>query len=308
MQPRKREDSKMKDISSTKPSSSCFRVFVAKTLAEPSRRHDVWKPDTTYAWLAVVVTLAMIAPLDARRGDATFHEPAYLLIDATSGRVLEARWDDPNRPLPMGSLIKPFTALAYAEEHRFTYPALVCRGSADGCWLPAGHGRISLAAAIAGSCNAYFRQLSQRTSPDLLVSTLRRFGMRASAADVTPASMVGLGESLKLAPSAIARSYLEIVARATQPGVAPIVEGMMTSSRTGTGRAVGAAMGHVDAFVKTGTAPCIHSPKSSGDGYTVAVYPADRPRVALIVQAHGRTGAETAGLAGALLRRAVEVR
>jgi cell division protein FtsI/penicillin-binding protein 2 len=184
----------------------------------------------------------------------------------------------------------------------------MCRGGADGCWLPAGHGRISMAAAIAGSCNAYFRQLSESTSPEMLVSTLRRFGMVAPTAGVTPASMVGLGESLKLAPSAIARGYLEIVARAVQPGVAPIVEGMMTSSRTGTGRAVGAALGHADAFVKTGTAPCLHPHRASGDGYTVAVYPADRPRVVLIVQAHGRTGAETAVLAGELLRRAVEVR
>ena len=297
----------MKDISSTKTSSSCFRDFVAKTRVESSGRHDVWKPDTTYAWL-VVVALLLVAPVDARPGETTSPEPSYLLIDATTGMVRDARWDDPDRPLPMGSLVKPFTALAYAEAHRFTYPTQVCRGSADGCWLPAGHGRISIAAAIAGSCNAYFRQLSLSTSADMLVSTLRRFGMRASTADVTPASMVGLGESLKLAPSAIARGYLEIVARATQPGVAPIVDGMMTSSRTGTGRAVGAAIGHADAFVKTGTAPCVHPHRASGDGYTVAVYPADRPRVVLIVQAHGRTGAETAVLAGDLLRRAVEVR
>ena len=256
---------------------------------------------------AVIVALMLAAPM-AARGASTAHEPSYLLLDATTGRVLDAQWDDPGRPLPVGSLIKPFTALAYAEGHRFTYPTLVCRGSADGCWLPTGHGRVSMAAAIAGSCNAYFRQLSQGTSPDMLVSILRRFGMRASASDVTPASMVGLGESLKLAPSAIAHGYLEIVTRATQPGVAPIVEGMMTSSRTGTGRAVGAALGHADAFVKTGTAPCVHPDKASGDGYTVVVYPADRPRVVLIVQAHGRTGAETAGLAGALLRSAVEVR
>jgi hypothetical protein len=99
-----------------------------------------------------------------------------------------------------------------------------------------------MAAAIAGSCNAYFRQLSQARRRDMLVSILRRFGMRASAADVTPVDG-GPWESLKLAPSAIARGYLEIVTRATQPGVAPIVEGMMASSRTGTGRAVGAADG-----------------------------------------------------------------
>ncbi len=245
---------------------------------------------------------------EARADPVTGREPAYLLIDAVTGRPLDAHWDDSNRPLPMGSLIKPFTALAYAEAHRFTYPTLVCRGSADGCWLPAGHGRIAIGAAIAGSCNAYFRQLSRHTSPESLVSTLQWFGMRASAADVTPASMVGLGEGLKLTPSAIVHGYLELVSRARQPGVSPIVEGMIVSARTGTGRAVGAAMGHADAFVKTGTAPCVHSPRASGDGYTVVVYPADRPRVVLLVQAHGRTGAETAGLAGALLHDAVEVR
>jgi Penicillin binding protein transpeptidase domain len=268
----------------------------------------VWSPKPIAFIVAVVAALMLAAPVHASPGEPTPHEPSYLLIDAATGRVVDARWDDPDRPLPMGSLIKPFTALAYAEGHRFTYPTSVCRGSADGCWLPAGHGRISMAAAVAGSCNAYFRQLSQGTSSDMLVSILRRFGMRASAADVTPASMVGLGESLKLAPSAIARGYLEIVTRATQPGIGPIVEGLMTSTRTGTGRAVGAAIGHADAFVKTGTAPCVHPQKASGDGYTVVVYPADRPRVVLVVQAHGRTGAETAGLAGALLRGAVEVR
>jgi cell division protein FtsI/penicillin-binding protein 2 len=246
--------------------------------------------------------------MNARRSDATAPEPAYLLLDAVTGRQLAARWDDPSRPLPMGSLIKPFTALAYAEAHRFAYPTLVCRGRADGCWLPAGHGRVSIVAALAGSCNAYFHQLSRSTTPEMLVATLRWFGMAASAAEVTPASMVGLGEGLKLTPAAIAHGYLELVARAAQPGVSPIADGMIASARAGTGRAVGAAMGHADAFVKTGTAPCVHSPNASGDGYAVVVYPADRPRVVLLVQAHGRTGAEAAGMAAVLLRNAVEVR
>ena len=235
-------------------------------------------------------------------------EPAYLLLDAATGRQLGVRWDDLDRPLPMGSLIKPFTALAFAEAHRRTYPTLVCRGSVDGCWLPAGHGRIGIVAAIAGSCNAYFHHMSRHTSPEMLASTLQWFGMQASAADVTPASMVGLGEGLKLRPPAIARGYLEIVARATQPGVSPIVEGMMVSARAGTGRAVGAAMGRADALAKTGTAPCVHSPKAAADGYAVVIYPASQPRVVLLVQAHGRTGADTAGVAGKLLRAAVEGR
>lgn len=266
----------------------------------------------TLVVVAVFGVAALVPPsvpqATARGSDATAREPAYLLMDAVTGRQLAARWDDPSRPLPMGSLIKPFTALAYADAHRFTYPTFACRGRADGCWLPAGHGRVGIVAAIAGSCNAYFHQLSRYTTPEMLVSTLEWFGMPASAREVTPASMVGLGEGLKLTPSAIAHGYLELVARAGQPGVSPIVEGMMASARAGTGRAVGAAMGHTDAFVKTGTAPCVHSPNASGDGYAVVVFPADRPRVVLLVQAHGRTGAETAGLAAVLLRNAVEVR
>jgi hypothetical protein len=259
----------------------------------------------TFAVLAAV----HMRPAEARHGllDAP-RAPAYLLVDATTERLLSASWDEPDRPVPVGSLIKPFTALAYAGAHRFIYPTYVCRGTADGCWLPAGHGRVALADAIAGSCNAYFRQLSQRTSPESFISTLHWFGMSASPGTVTPASMVGLGDGLELAPSAVLHAYLELVSRASQPGVSQILEGMRASARVGTGRGVGAAFQRPGALVKTGTAPCIHSPGASGDGYSVVVYPADRPRVALLVQAHGRTGAETASLAGELLIHALETR
>ena len=254
------------------------------------------------------MTVASGPAIDARPADAGPQEPSYLLLDAANGELLDARWVDRDRPLPLGSLIKPFTALAYAGAHRLTYPSVVCRGRADGCWLPDGHGQVDIVRAIAGSCNAYFHHLSQRTSSEMLASTLRRFGVPASAGAITPASMVGLGTGLLLAPSAVARGYLELAARATQPGVVPVAEGLILSARSGTGRAVGEAMGPADAFAKTGTAPCVHVPRTSGDGYAAVVYPADRPRLVLLVQAHGRTGAETAALAGPLLRHAVEVR
>ena len=227
----------------------------------------------------------------------------------TSARVIDARWDNLEQPLPVGSLIKPFTALAYADTHQFTYPTFTCHGRADGCWLPAGHGRIGLAEAVAVSCNTYFGQLARRTDPDALVARLQRFGVPANlAAAATPAAMVGFGDTLTLSPAAVIRGYLELVSRAGQPGVAPIVQGMLASTRTGTGRAVGAAIGSADALVKTGTAPCRHSPRATADGYTIVIYPADRPRVVLLVQAHGRTGAETAASAGELLTSAVRAR
>jgi cell division protein FtsI/penicillin-binding protein 2 len=167
---------------------------------------------------------------------------------------------------------------------------------------------VGIADAVAGSCNAYFRQLAQRIDPDALVARLQRFGIRTEPAAVTPAAMVGFGDALKLEPSATIRGYLELVSRAGQPGVSPIIQGMLASARSGTGRAVGAAIDGVDALVKTGTAPCAHSPRAMADGYTIVIYPADRPRVALLMQAHGRTGAETAVSAGDLLRSALVAR
>jgi cell division protein FtsI/penicillin-binding protein 2 len=249
----------------------------------------------------------LLQPIDAHPADGP-RAPSYLLVDAATQRVLDARWDDLDRPLPIGSLIKPFTALAYADTHRFIYPTFTCRGNADGCWLPAGHGRVGIAEAVAVSCNAYFRQLAQRTDPDALVARLQWLGMRAELAAATPAAMVGFGDALKLAPSAVVRGYLELVSRAGQPGVSPIIQGMLASARTGTGRGVGAAIAGTDALVKTGTAPCSHAPRATADGYTVVIYPADRPRVVLLMQAHGRTGAETAISAGEVLTSALGTR
>jgi cell division protein FtsI/penicillin-binding protein 2 len=251
--------------------------------------------------------VAWLPSIEAHPVDPVHRPPSYLLVSVATQEVIEAHWDDRDRPLAIGSLIKPFTALAYAETHRFTYPTLECRGSADGCWLPAGHGRVGLAAAIAGSCNAYFRQLAESTSSDALVTRLRSFGMAADALAMTPAAMVGFGEALKVAPSAVVRGFVELVARAAQPGVQQILEGLRLSALSGTGRGVGASIG-AEALVKTGTAPCGHSPRATADGYTIVVYPADRPQVVLLVQAHGQTGAETAVSAGQLLARSLGTR
>jgi cell division protein FtsI/penicillin-binding protein 2 len=260
------------------------------------------------ALVAAGVALALIHRAEARRGDIPAPAASYVLVDAATERLLDAQWPDRERQIAVGSLIKPFTALAYADTHGFIYPAFTCRGSADGCWLPAGHGRVGMAEAIAGSCNTYFRHLAQRTAPDAMSARLQRFGVRVAAAAMTPAAMIGFGDAVRLAPSAVIHGYLELISRTGQPGVLPIVQGMRASARTGTGRAVGAAIDGVDALVKTGTAPCSHSPRATADGYTIVIYPADRPRVVLLVQAHGRTGADTAVSAGALLTSTLGVR
>ena len=87
------------------------------------------------------------------------------------------------------------------------------------------------------------------------------------------------------------------VKRGAEPGVEPILQGMRLSARSGTAKAL-----HLDALAKTGTAPCSHTPKAAGDGFTVVLYPAVQPRVALLVRLHGRPGSHAAKEAASLLQ------
>jgi hypothetical protein len=247
-------------------------------------------------------------PVEACHGGHPSQQPFFLIVDVSTEQVVASRWINPDCPLPVGSLIKPFVAIAYAEAHGRAYPTITCRGSADGCWLPAGHGRVEIADAVAVSCNVYFRRLAENILPGGLRDTLTRLGMPAEGLSVTPGAMIGLGDALRLPPMAIIHGYRELVSRATHPGVAQVLAGMREAGSHGTGRALGTAMGSTDVLAKTGTAPCVHSPRAPGDGYTIAVYPAERPRVIILVQTHGKTGADTARDAGVLLREMVQVR
>src|SRR5439155_19244602 len=72
--------------------------------------HDV--PVGSMRTLAMAVALGGVAALmptiEADRDDLSLGKPAYVLVDAASEHVLDARWDDLERPVPVGSLIKPF--------------------------------------------------------------------------------------------------------------------------------------------------------------------------------------------------------
>src|SRR5450759_4371468 len=64
----------------------------------------------------------------------------YLLVRAGDASAVAERWIGVNAPAPLGSLVKPFVALAYGEAHAFEYPRFECTG----CWLPQGHGFLDL--------------------------------------------------------------------------------------------------------------------------------------------------------------------
>jgi hypothetical protein len=231
---------------------------------------------------------------------------SFLLLDATTGKVLASRWDNPDTPIPLGSLVKPFTALAYGEHHAFRYPAHVCQGTATGCWLPRGHGEVGLASAIAYSCNSYFRLLTAGMSAADVSPTATRFGLTPPAPDTAGAALAGLGNRWQISPLSMVRAYLELLRRRDQPGVRTILAGMVQSAKQGTGAEVDRALPFPDALVKTGTAQCTHATRAPGDGFTIAMVPSENPQLLLMVRVHGVPGAHAAKISGQMLRRLQE--
>jgi cell division protein FtsI/penicillin-binding protein 2 len=227
--------------------------------------------------------------------DRSFPEQrlSYLLLDAPTGRLICSRWNDAQQSVPVGSLVKPFTALAYGRTHGFVFPEFTCKGAQDRCWLPQGHGRIGLTEAIAHSCNAYFLALANEVNPDAIAGVAQEFGLKPPDSGADGASLMGLGGQWTISPISIARAYSELRARSGEAGVREIMKGMSLSARIGTGSGVGSS-----ALAKTGTASCIHSPSHPGDGYTLAIFPADSPRFTLLVRVEGVPGADAARTAG----------
>jgi cell division protein FtsI/penicillin-binding protein 2 len=240
------------------------------------------------------------------RRDFAKSETSYLLLDAKTGAVLASRWDNSEKAIPMGSLVKPFTALAYAQGHDFRYPAYECKGKSNGCWQPRPHGKLDITAAVSVSCNAYFRHLAEGVTLEQLRPVALAFGLEFPDAGSTSATLIGLGDQWRSSPMHMAQAYLELDRRKNQPGVSPILEGMRQSAQSGTGAAVDRQLKRARALVKTGTAPCTHSPWAPADGFALALVPEAQPEILLFVRIHGVAGAKAAETAGQMLRQMEE--
>jgi len=226
---------------------------------------------------------------------------SWVLLDRT-GRVLALDWDNANAPIPPGSLLKPFVAVAYGEQHKSEYPLVTCTGTRSRCWLPRGHGTIGLEQAIAGSCNTYFLALANGLDWARSQAVFRRFGLKGLPANAGAEMLIGLGDGWRETPLTLARAYLALLTNTPEPVRSRILAGMRSAAETGTAREVDVALGAHGALAKTGTAPCSHHPRASADGFAIALYPSSQPRVLLLVREHGTTGAHTAAQAGAMLR------
>jgi len=226
---------------------------------------------------------------------------SYLFYDSRDDRFIASQWSESAQPLPVGSLVKPFTALAYAETHDFRFPEHTCTGGSS-CWLPKGHGALGIVAAIALSCNSYFTELASDTGGLQVTSVARRFGLNGPGLNATPEAMAGRFGLWREAPKSLVRAYAKLLGRSSQPAIQDIVNGMAESARAGTAAGLSRQGLHQRFLAKTGTAPCTHSQRAPGDGFVIVAWPADFPRYLLLVRQHGVPGAQASLLAGRMLR------
>jgi hypothetical protein len=253
--------------------------------------------------------------------DRDFSNPtiSYLLMD-DSGAVLAERWPAGIEPIlsstsspasslvssiaaiAPGSLVKPFLAIAYGEQHGGQFPIVRCTGTASHCWFPVGHGSLGLEQAIAKSCNSYFLALAAGLDRKRASQTFARYGLAGPDPESPGDALIGLGSGWKENPMALARAYLQLEKEKQHPMQSRMIMGMLGSAESGTAHEVDAELGRNAALAKTGTAPCSHRPAGSADGFTILLFPAVQPRLLLMVRVHDATGAESAKVAGAMLR------
>jgi cell division protein FtsI/penicillin-binding protein 2 len=226
---------------------------------------------------------------------------SYLLYEVPSDSFIASRWARSEEPVPAGSLVKPFTALAYAESHQFRFPRHECQGGSS-CWLPRGHGQMGIVRAIALSCNSYFTALGAETGAAEVRAAAQRFGLRGPEMNASAEVLAGRFGLWRESPEAIVRAYALLLGRRSQPGIREIIDGMAESARIGTASGIASQQLHGRFLAKTGTAPCTHKEHSPGDGFVIVAWPSDFPRYVLLVRQHGVPGAQASLLAGRMLR------
>lgn len=243
-------------------------------------------------------------PREARALDEAGFDSSVvsLLIAEREGIPQPVSFGDAEQPLPLGSLVKPFLALAYGEATGGRFPTVDCPGG-ERCWLPAGHGELGLEAALRESCNRYFDELAREVPRERLASVAARLGLPAPPPDAPPEVLWGLGDWWKIAPTAMLAAYRELARRRADPLVAGVLAGLAAAADRGTAAGVGKGV-PAQGFAKTGTAPCAHG-LGGGDGFAAVVYPADNPRYTMLLRIHGRTGRVAAEASGAVLSAAV---
>lgn len=258
---------------------------------------------------------------------------AVLVVDPQNGAIQasvhpEVFLED---KYPAGSLIKAFSLIAFYREHGNRFPVLNCPATLandpNGCWDRNGHGEVSATKAIAFSCNVYFRQLSARISPEIFAQTLTDFGIIADSSEITALPedvqrrvMVGNTNDWVVSPYRILRAYCTLwngghlwnsgsvsSGKSTalpEPLRSLLHNGLLLGSTEGTSLEARKISG-TKLLGKTGTSLGYsngQTDRNRTQGWWIGLYPAERPRIAIMTFVPGGKGAvDAAPLGGKVL-------
>jgi len=208
-----------------------------------------------------------------------------------------------DRLMPMGSLLKPFVARAWARAHPGAEPPVVRCERDSGCWLPSGHGGVGLVRGLSLSCNTYFRALAADTPEAVLADTLGAEGF-AVPRPVSPEAAIGLVDDtggVVARPGAVLRAYVRLVSAPWETGEevrGAVLAGLRESALTGTASGIGRR----GFRAKTGTVPALDGRPLATSGWVVAVDDSGWAVLALLPRGTGREAARALAAPLARLR------
>jgi len=235
---------------------------------------------------------------------------SVVLIDSKDDHILASLNSDPilKESYPPGSLMKIFTLIAYSRTHR-TFPKFSCPPTLardpQGCWDRNGHGQVDAQKALAFSCNVYFRQLAEQTSPEVFERVLTEFGILNDSVKLNdqllPKLMVGTTMDVKVSPERLLHAYSSFFANPNRFSVSPEVQslirnGMAEGARHGTSTQASVQAG-VSMLGKTGTTLMMQNGQidnSHTQGWWIGLYPVDDPQVAIMTFVRNGRGATDA--------------
>jgi len=190
--------------------------------------------------------------------------------------------------LPVGSLLKPFVAEAWARAHPGKVPPRI---HCSGCWQGVAHGVVDLPQALRVSCNTYFRTLAAETPPEILEATLENEGFRVPHS-LSPETAIGLpaGEPALIGPEALLQAYVRMTRTpwaSGEPVRQQVLAGMREAALSGTAN----GLGHRGYWAKTGTVAALDATPLATSGFSLAVDDSGWAILALLPHGTGKEAA-----------------